>query len=447
MKPRTCAIVGGGTVSHVRSHLAIAAPAYGNTARLIDRLVKQLAPGLEVDLYLTHMAVGSAGEVEFDIYPAGETPDDLTRTAQHLADEPSTKIVFWSPAIVDFSASVEGDVSKHQAGKYTSRLESSDTTFPKLILKPVPKILPIFRQDRNKEGRVRKDIFLVAFKTTCGATREEMYLKGLNLLKASSANLVLVNDVKTRFNMVLTPEEAAYHETEDREKAIVGLVDMAIKRSNLTFTQSTVVSGEPVPWSSDLVPHSLRRVVDHAIKGNAYKPFRGATVGHFACVIPGTGNTQFLTSIRKSNFNDLDKTGLVRIVTDGPDTVIAFGAKPSVGGQSQRQVFRDHEGYDCIAHFHTPMKEGHPDDIPVVSQRDVECGSFECGKQTSVGLRPFGRLKAVMLDKHGPNIVFPRDIDPQEVIDFNSQLLSLPSHDAVPAQNRDGSRPGPPCRA
>ncbi len=422
MKPRICAIVGGGTVSHIRSHLALSAIAYGTTARHLY-LEAQSTSRFDIQLYLTTMANGRRGDEIFAACEAGDTPEDLRRLAQSLADDPQTKVVFWNPAIVDFEARVEGDVSKHQRGKYTSRLDSSKGH--NLTLVPTEKILPVFRQEANKDGNVRKDIFLVAFKTTCGDDRETMYLKGLNLLKASSANLVLVNDVKTRFNMIVTPEEAAYYETEDRNFVLERLMHMTVQRSHLTFTQSTVVSGDPVPWSSDLVPDSLRQVVNHAIRGSAYKPFRGATVGHFACALPDTNNTEFLTSIRKSNFNDLDKTGLVRIRTDGPDTVIAYGAKPSVGGQSQRQVFRDHEGYDCIAHFHCPLRPDAPDDIPVVSQRDVECGSHQCGAQTSKGLRSFGRLKAVMLDQHGPNIVFPRDIDPQEVIDFIDRNFDL----------------------
>ena len=56
--------------------------------------------------------------------------------------------------------------------------------------------------------------------------------------------------------------------------------------------------------------------------------------------------------------------------------------------------------------------------IPIVSQREVECGSHQCGKNTSDNLRQIGNLKVVMLDKHGPNIVFNRNINPQEVIDF-----------------------------
>ena len=33
--------------------------------------------------------------------------------------------------------------------------------------------------------------------------------------------------------------------------------------------------------------------------------------------------------------------------------------------------------------------------------------------------------KAVFLDKHGPNIVFPKDIDPQEVIEFINANFDL----------------------
>jgi hypothetical protein len=205
-------------------------------------------------------------------------------------------------------------------------------------------------------------------------------------------------------------------------------------RSQLTFTRSTVVSGEPVPWDSPLVPEVLRQVVDYCISQGAYKRGpTGATVGHFACKL---GSTTFLTSRRKVDFNDMAKVGLVKIETDGPDSVIAYGSKPSVGGQSQRIVFEEHEGYDCIVHAHVPLKDryesyirhdGSYDDIPVISQREYECGSHQCGENTSDGLKEFPEygLKAVMLDKHGPNIVFSKDTTPNAVIAFIARNFDL----------------------
>lgn len=387
-------IIGGGTVSHVRAHLALCAPAYGTTARIIADICAEdeRFNSLDVDLNLTRMA-------------HSDSPLETNADVEHWLNEKvadfDTKIIFMNAALVDF----EGQIDDVESGKYAERLQSREGE-QQMTLRPTEKLLKKIRAER-------KDIFLVGFKTTNGLSEDEQYLAGLNLLKEASCNLVLANDLTTRMNMVITPEEARYHVTTNRHLALLGLVDMTYLRSHLSFTRSTVVAGDPVPWNSEEVYPALREVVNYCIDQNAYKPFRGSTVGHFACKVD---DTTFLTSIRKSNFNDLAKNGLVRIKTDGPDTVIAYGAKPSVGGQSQRIIFSEHNDYDCILHFHCPIKEG--SEVPTVSQREYECGSHQCGQNTSNGLKRFGNLSAVYLDHHGPNIVFHHSIDPQEVIDF-----------------------------
>jgi hypothetical protein len=68
--------------------------------------------------------------------------------------------------------------------------------------------------------------------------------------------------------------------------------------------------------------------------------------------VPKVDDQTFVTSKRKTDFNRLPEVGMVLVKTDGPDTVLAYGAKPSVGGQSQRIIFKDHPGYDCVLHFH-----------------------------------------------------------------------------------------------
>lgn len=396
-------VIGGGTVSHVRSHLALCAPAYGATARQLAALAQAESDKMDVKLRLTKMA---------DPTSSLETTDDLKELVLEMVDDLRTKIVFWNPAVCDF----DGSVSHEASGKYAARLKTSNASGDPLSydahLAPAPKLVDLFR--KGGEGRsARKDIFLVSFKATAGATPEEQYLAGLNLLKRSSSNLVLANDVVTRLNMVIVPEEARYHETTDRAAALKGLVEMAYLRSHLTFTRSTIVAGEPVPWESQMVPRALRAVVDHCIARGAYKRFRGVTAGHFAVKID---DQTFLTSRRKTDFNDMKNVGLVKVKTDGPDSVIAYGSKPSVGGQSQRIVFTEHPDADCIVHFHCPIKLGSL--VPTVSQREFECGSHECGQNTSRGLARFGNLNAVYLDEHGPNIVFSHDIDPGEAINF-----------------------------
>ena len=266
----------------------------------------------------------------------------------------------------------------------------------------------------------RKDIFAVGFDTTHNLPKAQQYLQGLQLLKEASANLILSHDQETGINMIVAPEETTYHVTADEQEVLHNLAEIAYLRSHLTFTRSTVVAGNPVNWNSTLVPQSLMEVVDYCRTEGAYKVFNGATTGHFAVKLD---DHTFLTSRRKTDFNQLDQIGLVKVTTDGPDSVIAYGSKPSVGGQSQRIVFQQHPEYDSIVHFHCPKKKGSA--VPRVSQREYECGSHECGKNTSRGLYKFGNLSAVYLDNHGPNIVFHSSIDPQEVITFINENFDL----------------------
>jgi hypothetical protein len=394
-------IIGGGTVSHVRAHLALCAPAYGKTVgnlySLLCEAVRQRGEehDTEVKTHYTRMAGGNTNL---------ETNEDVDRLVKQLIDKPETKMIFLPAALVDFDGAINGI-----AGSKTGlRLLSRDSEDHTIVLTPTSKIIGQIR-------KTRKDIFLVGFKTTTGATERVQYLSGLNLCKEASCNLVLANDLQTRVNMIVTPEEAAYCVTNDRIQALTALVDMAMHRGQLRFTHSHVIQGEPVSWHDEMVPQTLRTIVDHCIERGAYRPFRGWTAGHFAVKID---DKTFLTSRRRTNFNDMEYVGLVKVASDGPDCVIAYGSKPSVGGQSQRIIFKDYPEYDCIVHFHCPFKPDRVFDIPIKEQRLIECGSHECGQNTSSGLKRFGNLSAVMLDNHGPNIVFNRKIDPREVIDF-----------------------------
>jgi hypothetical protein len=417
-------ILGGGTVFHIRNHLALTAPAYGTTARLINDIIldqmydlvrdKQIRK-YDVSLYLTKMACQGKGNLE--------TNQDIEKLVDKLIANPDTKIIFFNVALVDYEATVlESGVYKYHwtpdifpsiSGKYEERLKTSDGERT-LRLTPSAKLISKIRKER-------KDIFLVGFKTTCGATEDEQFLTGLHLLKSSSCNLVLANDTKTRTNMIITPEQARYSVTTNRQRVLEELVKMALARSDAHFTRSTVVNGDSIPWSSHLIPSNLRVVVDHCIKAGAYKPFNGATVGHFAVKV---NSSDFITSKRKVDFNKLKTIGMVLCRAETENSVVAFGSKPSVGGQSQRIVFKDHPGTDCIVHFHCPVIPGM--EISTRSQKNFECGSHECGKNTSDGLNEeFPGIKCVYLDNHGPNIVFSREIHPKVVIDFIERHFDL----------------------
>lgn len=413
-------VIGGGTFSHVRNHLSLAVEAFGETAIKINDLIQEAAN--LPDSMLSYLTLTKMADPHSEITHSGtstlnkmlknnelRTNADVSKFVDHIIAEQSAKIVFFNVALCDF----DGQIDDVPSGKYAERLKSRDGNRT-INLSMADKIISKIRKER-------KDIFLVAFKTTAGATEDEQYIAGLNLLKANSCNLVLANDTVTRKNMIIVPEEARYCVTTDRNTVLKELVNIAIARSQLSFTRSTVVPGETVDWNGNEVPQVLRDVVNHCIEAGAYKPFRGSTAGHFAYKVT---DNDFITSKRKTNYNNLDNIGLVRVESNGPDSVIAHGAKPSVGGQSQRIVFAQHPDVDCIVHFHCPPKASSK--VNVRSQKMFECGSHECGKNTSDGLTEIVKgIKAVYLDEHGPNIVFNKTANAQDVIQFIEDNFDL----------------------
>lgn len=422
-------IIGGGTLVHVRPHFSLCAPSYGKTARYLYESIRSLWPEgrnqageLLFDSVRLHLSRTAGGE-------AFETNEDLKQLLTWIKNSGERSIVFLSAAVCDFEPG-----TGFSAGKDQPRLQTQDGGFD-LPLRPSEKLVRLIRSRYTE--RPRKDIFLVAFKTTTDATDDEMFLSGLKMLKDASANLVFVNDIHRRRNMIVTPEQARYsfdqeYEAEDfscRDRLLHKLAVMAVRRANGKFTRSTVVEGSPVEWNSYQVSPALRTVVNHCITKGAYKDLlgRGATVGHFAQKLDAN---QFLTSQRNSNFNKMGNgVGLVRVEAAGDGYVLAYGARPSVGGQSQRIIFRDHPETDCIVHFHCPPKPDAAEILPVRPQWRYECGSHECGQNTSDGLVEIEPgIKVVYLDKHGPNIVFRHDIDPQRVISFIDRHFDLSKH-------------------
>lgn len=227
---KTVEIVGGGTVSHVRAHLALSAVAYGGTARTLKAMCEEHSDKLKVNLHLTKMANSGQGNLE--------TNEDIAELTAGFIRDPNVKIVFFNPALCDFNGDVGGNYesnphgswyvkSSEVSGKYATRLSSNEKYNMHLV--PSEKVIGSIR-------RSRKDIFLVGFKTTCGVSPDEQYLAGLNLLKKSSCNLVLANDIKTRKNMIITPEEARYHVTNDRFLSSVDLKTCFYNRGVLPYS-------------------------------------------------------------------------------------------------------------------------------------------------------------------------------------------------------------------
>ena len=415
-------VLGGGTVFHVRPHLAISAPAYGKSAiSLFNKIEEKLTNAgnitTEVHLGLTKMAIGSMAERRNGqrITMIGESNQDVAQYLERIVTDPDTKMIFMSVALCDFEGHILDEIQRlTRSGKREPRLKTKngDAT---MHLRVADKLIGQIRAKR-------KDIFLIGFKTTAGMPEDAQYEAGLDLLKKNSCNLVLANDVQNGQNMIICPELATYSITHDRDKVLTELVNMAMSRSSNTFTRTDVVGGTDklIAWNSPSVPETLRNVVDWCVSQGAYKAFNDVTVGHFGMKV---GGNTLISSRRRQNFNRPECRDLVQVDFVN-ERQVAHGAKPSAGARSQYEVLSRYDDLNCIVHFHCPMKSHSL--VPVRSQKEFECGSHQCGINTATGMvRINQHLAAVMLDKHGPNIVFSDKADPQMVIDFIRSNFTL----------------------
>jgi hypothetical protein len=178
-------ILGGGTFSHVRNHLSLAVPAFGKTAISLAYSFchQDIDHTYTTKLHLTKMA---------DTLSTMETNENVSVFVDNLIADPETKVIVFNVAMCDY----DGIIGNVASDKHAERLQTRVDSSPTMRLLPSEKVISKIRKER-------KDIFLVAFKTTCGATEHEQYIAGLNLLKENSCNLVLANDNCTRRSEIL----------------------------------------------------------------------------------------------------------------------------------------------------------------------------------------------------------------------------------------------------
>lgn len=176
-------IFGGGTINYVRTHLALCAPAYGNTARQLHRiLTSQGCASSQLSLELTRMAHPSSRM---------ETNGDVTARLQQLLADADARAIVFNVALCDF----EGRIGDVPSGKYATRLRSRESQLP-IQMKPADKLLRRIKEQRP-------DIFLVGFKTTAGDESAEQAKLALRQVDETGADLVLANDTVTRNNLLM----------------------------------------------------------------------------------------------------------------------------------------------------------------------------------------------------------------------------------------------------
>ncbi len=387
-------ILGGGTFEPVRNHFALSAPAFGSTAIKLHKLI----PNSE--LVLTKMADRSSNL---------KSNLDVENYIDQLIEDQNVGTIILNVAFCDFkSLPIDGI----ENGFHSERLKTADGNLS-LELTPTNKVIAKIRQKRP-------DIFLIGFKTTTNKTSDEQFLIALQMMKKTKCNLVLANDTVTRNNMVITPEETIYGETNDREKALQELVDITLLRNNLTYNRSVFNDVESTSIST--TPDTFQKVIQFLIDNDGFleNNGNGFTPGHFCYKLD---DRSFLSSQRKANHNLVFTEGMSVVEVDGDKFTVSGKRKASVGARSQWLILQENPGYDCIIHTHNPLKEG--SQIPVTEQRPFQCGSLECGINTVSHMKEIDGIKAVYLDKHGANILFNSNDNPEKIINFVLQNIEL----------------------
>jgi hypothetical protein len=211
-------VIGGGTFSYVRSHLALSAPAFGTTAKQITYIAKdvfQNKHGLRdfsIDLTLTKMADPNSSIV---------TNKDVIHWLDAILDDLTVKVVFFTVAMCDFNGSIL-DYSTNifgletERGKHRPRLSSKEDYMMELT--PTDKAIDAIKARRP-------DIIVIGFKTTAGETETGQYFKSLPLTE--HCDYVLSNDIVARRNFYLKGRKAIVtpsYDDENRYRTLVKLV-------------------------------------------------------------------------------------------------------------------------------------------------------------------------------------------------------------------------------
>lgn len=174
-------IFGGGTLNHVRGHLALCAPAYGNTAKQMKVILAD-SPGVKSRVCLTKMA---------DPESVMESNADVERVLADALKNPALRAIFFNIALCDF----HGRIGRSPSGKYAPRMSSRDGDSV-MHLSVAGKLLPTIKQ-------TRPDILLIGSKTTLGASKKEQIDKSLRQIQETGADAVLANDTQTRQNLLV----------------------------------------------------------------------------------------------------------------------------------------------------------------------------------------------------------------------------------------------------
>lgn len=179
----TIRIFGGGTMTHVLSHLSLCAPAKGKTAKFLHSALTER--GIPNTVHLTSFA---------DSDSLLDTNDDVEAELIRVLAMPETSAIVFSVALCD----VEGEVNSIPADKYGKRLQTRTMAETPVVMQlhPTKKLLGLVRE-------LRPDVYSVGFKTTTDESVSTQIERARVMGASHRLDLILANDVVTRSNLVL----------------------------------------------------------------------------------------------------------------------------------------------------------------------------------------------------------------------------------------------------
>jgi hypothetical protein len=181
-----CVIIGGGTFNPIACHLALAAPAFGQTARDMGRWFPDITCDMECVVKLTKMADHTSNLM---------TNDDVAAYVRDLLGDPLVKIIVLNAAICDFG--IENPSEE-------ARL-SSQKDYPVVMKGITNKIIRGIKS-------FRPDIVVCGFKTTHSATRIEQRIRAIESYDSNNLDFLIANDLGTRVNMLVSEHAIEYGE-------------------------------------------------------------------------------------------------------------------------------------------------------------------------------------------------------------------------------------------
>ena len=177
---KTCLIYGGGTFSPAKCHLALAAPAFGTTARQLYDIFRERCPKWVAKLRLTKMADYNSNIV---------TNEDLVNDLLYQLQDRDVKAVIMNAALCDFNLrNLPNEDRLSSKQEYTHVVLEPDTF----------KVIDLIK-------RVRPDVKVVAFKTTMNQDSDYQVAQSRELMKDGKVDIVVANDVGKRNNLLISP--------------------------------------------------------------------------------------------------------------------------------------------------------------------------------------------------------------------------------------------------